>query len=341
MGVRGNFQKNKKRMNEKDLNYIDSLLKRLTEMPDVLELRVKDAWNNVTQSEKDLLFTTYKELDDILNDLLAFINVKFPNRKDLIIRWNKIDFDPKIGEFKVHTNSPELIKSNWKGGLLDLKSLMENIRREIVLLIEEIPKVDSKSDSKTVIKDSNIFYGNVENFRKDSDNVEVIQNQTKKSRRKEYFTAGGVATLIALISLLFGDNLVGNFNWTNNKQNSIATSQKEDVVLIDSLKLPYLESVPIIDKGLFIEHYFTELIIGGPNLDSIKINGRKRSGERVKFRFNNNRDLSIEIFDIPYIEINYKGNFYIIEIFYVNQIFYYSIKKTTQNSLDLKEMSEI
>ncbi len=328
-------------MNEKDLNNIDNLLKRLGELPDVLELRVKDAWNNVSQSEKDLLFQTYKELDNILNDLRAFINVKFPNRNDLLNQWNKIDFDPKIGEFKVHTNSPELITSNWKGGLFDLKSLMENIRREIVLLIEESPKVNLPSEAKTVIKDSNIFYGKVENYRKDSDNVEINQNPTKKNRRKKYFTAGGIATLIALIGLLFGDNLVGKFDWTNNKQNLIETSQKENIVLIDSLQLPYLESVPIIDKGLFIEHYYTELIIGGANIDNVKINARKQSGEKLKLKLNDNQDLSIDIFERPYIEINYKEKFYIIEIFYVENTFYYSIKQTTQNSLDLKKISEI
>ena len=53
------------------------------------------------------------------------------------------------------------------------------------------------------------------------------------------------------------------------------------------------------------------------------------------------QDLSIDIFERQYIEINYKEKFYIIEIFYVENTFYYSIKQTTQNSLDLKKISEI
>jgi len=123
-------------MTQKDLAHINKLIARLEALPDVLELRIKGVWEPLDEEEKNIVLSCYQDLDDLLNDLLAFINVKFPGRTDLIHSWNKIDFNPKIMGMNVATNSQEIISKNWKDGLWDFKALMKNIRREIIMLIE-------------------------------------------------------------------------------------------------------------------------------------------------------------------------------------------------------------
>jgi hypothetical protein len=145
-------------MNSNDIILIDKLIARIEDLPKVLDLRIKAKWENLTEEEAKFVFETYQELDDILNDLLTFINVKFHGRNDLIHAWNKIDFEPEIASMRVNTNSPEMITKAWNGGIYDLKSLMKNLRREIILIIDE--NHDKKSQS-VHIQNSNVVYGNV------------------------------------------------------------------------------------------------------------------------------------------------------------------------------------
>jgi len=145
-------------MNSNDIILIDKLIERIENLPKVVDLRVKAKWGALTDEEAKFVFETYKDLDDILNDLLVFIKVKFDGRNDLIHAWNKIDFEPEIAGMRVKTNSPEMVAKAWNGGIYDLKSLMKNLRREIVLIIDE--NHDKKPES-IHIQNSNVVYGNV------------------------------------------------------------------------------------------------------------------------------------------------------------------------------------
>lgn len=109
-------------MTEKDLHIINSLLERTDSLPDILHLRAAPIGYNLTDSDKDLLLDTYQKLDDILKEVATYINVRFPGRQDYIKAWNDIDFDTKIGEFKIHTTDREHIKSEWRKGIFDLKA---------------------------------------------------------------------------------------------------------------------------------------------------------------------------------------------------------------------------
>jgi len=137
-------------MTEKDLHTINSLLERVDSLPDILHLRAAPIGYNLSDSDKELLLDTYQKLDDILKEVATYINVRFPGRKDYIEAWNDIDFDPKIGGFKVHTTDREHIKSEWRKGIFDLKSLIKTLKNEISLIItfkEEIngdPLFDEK-----------------------------------------------------------------------------------------------------------------------------------------------------------------------------------------------------
>lgn len=124
-------------MTRRDLEIIDSLLNRTDNLPDILHLRAAEIGYELTEEDKALLLATYQKLDDILKEVAAFINVKFPGRQDYIHGWNKIDFDTKIGNFKIATTDREHTRRAWKTGMFDLKDLLKSLRNEVVLLIDE------------------------------------------------------------------------------------------------------------------------------------------------------------------------------------------------------------
>lgn len=124
-------------MTRRDLDIIGELLRRTNDLPDILHLRAAPIGYKLTETDKELLLDTYQKLDDILKEVATFINVKFPGREDYIQPWNEIDFDPKIGDFKIVTTDREYTKSAWKKGIFDLKSLIKTLINEVTLLVEE------------------------------------------------------------------------------------------------------------------------------------------------------------------------------------------------------------
>lgn len=124
-------------MTKRDLNIINDLIYRIDNLPDILHLRAAEVGYELTEEDKALLLDTYQKLDDILKEVAAFINVKFPGRQDYIHGWNKIDFDTKIGDFKIVTTDREHTKRAWKTGMFDLKDLLKSLRNEVILLIDD------------------------------------------------------------------------------------------------------------------------------------------------------------------------------------------------------------
>ncbi|MDI5950214.1 hypothetical protein QLS91_16580 [Flavobacterium sp. LB2P84] len=124
-------------MTQRDLDILDNLLNRTDNLPEILHLRAAPIGYNLTENDKDLLLDTYQKLDDILKEVAAFINVKFPGRQDYIQPWNEIDFDTKIGNFKIVTTDREHTKSAWKKGIFDLKSLIKSLINEVSLLVDQ------------------------------------------------------------------------------------------------------------------------------------------------------------------------------------------------------------
>lgn len=124
-------------MTEKDLNIVNSLMKRTENLPEILHLRAASIGYELTENDKGLLLDTYQKLDDILKEVAAFINVKFPGRQDYIQPWNDIDFDTKLGKMKIVTTDREHTKSAWKNGIFDLKSLIKSLINEVTLLVDQ------------------------------------------------------------------------------------------------------------------------------------------------------------------------------------------------------------
>ena len=138
-------------MTTKDLLILNTLLERTNKLPDILHLRAAPLDYKLTKKDKELLLDTYQKLDDILKEVVAFINVKFLGRQDFIKAWNDIDFDTKIGGMKIITTDREHIKSEWRKGLFDLKSLIKCLKNETVLLI------DHETSIKKTIEDNRPF----------------------------------------------------------------------------------------------------------------------------------------------------------------------------------------
>ena len=124
-------------MTTRDLDILDKLLTRTNDLPDILHLRAADYDYKLTGDDKKLLLDTYQKLDDILKEVAAFINVKFPGRQGYMYGWNKIDFDTKIGGLKIITTDREHTISAWKEGIFDLKSLIKSLINEVTLLVEQ------------------------------------------------------------------------------------------------------------------------------------------------------------------------------------------------------------
>jgi hypothetical protein len=204
-------------MTSKDLKIIDDLNERFLNLPQVTELRVNAAWGKISEEEYNHLFDTYKNLDDILTELSAFINIKFPNRQDLVEKWNRIDFDPKIGGIKIKTNDPYSIESSWHDGMSRLRALIKSIRAEVVLSMDDdIDKNNSNNTRQTNISGGQVIINEHQNFGNqslsDSELINPKMQETKimtsKTKSKKSllevsaWIAAIIGTIIAIITLI-------------------------------------------------------------------------------------------------------------------------------------------
>lgn len=186
-------------MTTRDLKIIDDLITRTNNLPEILHLRAADDGYMLSETDKILLLDTYEKLDDILKEVAAFINVKFPGRQDHIYGWNKIDFDTKIGDFKIITNDREHIKRAWLNGLFDLKSLLKSLKNEVVLLLNNEEQID-KSDMNVR---TNNFTGTII-----YNESKVTGKQIQSSPRQ---TENSVTKLPKTTTQIFKDILIGLF----------------------------------------------------------------------------------------------------------------------------------
>lgn len=155
--------------------------------------------------------------------------------------------------------------------------------------------------------------------------------------------------IVAIIVLLFGNNLVGRLLNKPNKEHqekveitdSIKKVNKYKVdtldIIIEDKKLPYLVKIPIIDKGLFVENYYTKFRFGGVNLEMVKFNVMSNEGETLNIEFDaNNNFFEIPIFEEPQLEFSYKEKIYQISILNKNiQSFHYSIFEISNSRMNL------
>lgn len=198
-------------MTHRDLKVLDELIERTENLPDILHLRAAEIGYKLTEEDKGLLLDTYQKLDDILKEVAAFINIKFPDCERHIRAWNEIDFDTKIGNYKIITTDREHIKREWRKGLFDLKSLIKILKNEATLMIdqkEENPQI-TQSDNKINNFHGNIIYNEQSNRGKQNiaNNHKTKTNNIEKKDKKYWleivsWIAGIIGTIIALYTLL-------------------------------------------------------------------------------------------------------------------------------------------
>ena len=203
-------------MTTRDLNIINDLLTRTNSLPDILHLRAADLGYELTVEDKKLLLDTYEKLDDILKETAAFINVKFPGRQDHIHGWNKIDFDTKIGGFKIVTTDREHVKREWRKGIFDLKGLLKSLKNEVTLMIDEpetrVPDNDQggKSFNGNIIYNEGSSIGNqsLSDNALASPTIQKHKNPTSTTKAKTStleklaWIAAIVGAIVAIIALM-------------------------------------------------------------------------------------------------------------------------------------------
>ncbi|MFY1612148.1 hypothetical protein ACOMSG_04765 [Macellibacteroides fermentans] len=177
-------------MTKNDLEILDNLLKRTENLPEILHLRAAKIGYKLTEEDRAILLDTYEELDDILKEVAAFINIKFPGCKRHIIAWEEVNFDTKVGGLKVVTNNQKHIRHAWRQGLFDLKSLIKTLKNEVSLLI------DIKSQENDVINNTNKKGQGITN------DININRLNKRSLLEMIYWTATITIALISLYNIL-------------------------------------------------------------------------------------------------------------------------------------------
>jgi len=233
-------------MNKKDIQILDNLMFRTESLPDILHLRAAEYGYQFTDNDKELLLDTYSKLDDILKEVAAFINIKFPGCERHVRAWGDIDFDAKIGPFKVITTDREHIRREWKDGLFDLKSLIKVLKNETILLIDDqdidfaAPSLESISSNHTI------------DYYQDEKN---IPNQELVNSTINYFQSGVGSALFSPIDFL---NLL-------NKQNEFVKLNVQNGELV----IQHLINLPLTDRKKHALYGFILKWFGGYPINNL------------------------------------------------------------------------
>lgn len=172
-------------------------------------------------------------------------------------------------------------------------------------------------------------------------NIKTLNQERSLRKKSKWDIIGIISITIALLVFLFGDNVCDRIKskMNNSKSDNAIVFKKYE----KKFDLPYLESFPILDKGLFIQHHYGELIFGGSNIIIVKINARRENGEKIEIKKDDNNNLNLDIFTKPYIEFYYKKEFYSMEIETLNygESFVCKLKKIKSPTLKLIEFDKI
>jgi len=224
--ISGNQQVEKKQLvcSLKDIQILDELKQRTENLPHILHLRAPEVGYQFTNDDKTLILETYSKLDDILKEVAAFINIKFPGCERHVKAWNDIDFDTKIGDIKIRTNDREHIKREWKKGMFDLINLIKVLRNEAVLLVD-----DEGSFTVNHLKDISSEY-TLEHYT----NKEVIPNQNLVKQTITFYETGQGKGILTALEIL---------NLVNKQQNFVMMNYNNSEAVIKHLK-----SLPLTDR---------------------------------------------------------------------------------------------
>ena len=188
-------------------------------------------------------------------------------------------------------------------------------------------------------------------FNKGDKNVISVNSEKQENKfEKSLFWIAVIGIIITILTFLFGDNILKSLNFPisknpSNIEKKNITSVSKQVITSDTIGkglTPYLKSEAILDKGLFFSHNHTELIFGGTNINQVKLNARKDTGEKITLHKNDSEDIILDIYEKPYLEFEYKNSFYKLEIYIDDRItFYYDLIKISAPTLILIKATDI
>ncbi|MBK8564302.1 MAG: hypothetical protein IPN76_13430 [Saprospiraceae bacterium] len=213
------------------------------------------------------------------------------------------------------------------------------------------PKIGSITNSTVVIGD--VSDSNLDNLQKVKNDVpksyySQSNNEKKKIFKLELSHKIGLASLtVALLVLFFGNNLwerIGKKAQAERQgfiSNSEQKNELKDSVILDYEFKGYQETKPLVDRGLLIKRHYNEFILGGANVDSIKVNFASKHGEAIRANKSHSEGLKFETGEEPYIEILYKGNFYSIEFLFEDFDYKVIVKRVIEPTLFLRDYDDI
>ncbi|TWI81698.1 hypothetical protein IQ13_2717 [Lacibacter cauensis] len=186
---------------------------------------------------------------------------------------------------------------------------------------------------KTIIKDvTNDLYSSQTN-----------SQSTNKNKWERSHKIALASLVVAIVVLIFGNNLYDRLTKPSEKQNQVDDTTST-ILSIDTTaivkQLPYLENYPIIDKGLYVKYYYNNLVFGGVNVDSIQINARTASSEPLEITKEKNF-FSMDITEEPFIEFEYKGKYYSIDLTGRHYDFKMTLREIAKPTMTLKKYNEL
>ncbi|EHU4917175.1 MULTISPECIES: hypothetical protein [Vibrio] len=128
---------------------------------------------------------------------------------------------------------------------------------------------------------------------------------------------GGMGTLLVFLFQGVGtkylpDNLP-SFGTTTTLPQTVSEPKTSKFSRVEKTEVPSLRS-PILDGNLFIEKHFNRLVFGGVNFDQVQLAARSKTGSKASILEREAGSISFQIYDMPYIEIAYKGQYLGLQI---------------------------
>jgi len=178
--------------------------------------------------------------------------------------------------------------------------------------------------------------------------INWLENKKENQNKSKYFNIFIILLpiLISIFALIFGDDLYTKYlkDWFTKEIPKKTLIQKKDIkLLLKQEYIPYVGTKELIDKGLFISQDYANLIVGGANIEDIEISAINDRGEKISVEINDEKNLSMDIFSRPYIEIKYKENYYKIEVYTVDKAstFNFDLTQLSKATLSLKKYNHL
>jgi hypothetical protein len=279
------------------------------------------------------------------NDTLKHLDDKVRDGQTILLKCqtirNKNDYDKLVDEHEIW----------WKSSGNLLKQLFSDEEISKDFLYVGFVSFDGNASFYDKVSDFN------QNITTDIEKLKIVVNDvtndlyslhinsqpTNKSKWERSHKIALASLIVAVIVLIWGNNLYDRVTKSSNTQNSVDDSIVKTLSIDTTAvvkQLPYLENYPIIDKGLYVKYYYNSLVFGGVNIDSIQINARTISSEPLEITKEKNF-ASMDITQEPCIEFKYKGKCYSIDLRGKHYDFKMTLKEIVNPTMTLKKYNEL